>query len=435
MFLVTFSIPMKSTFTRTVIHLKRKFTASFIGMILLLPMTGCGTSTNQSSLQIAEGVEFGEMDYETIVEPNNELGYKLLKEIEADDDGNLFISPTSLMMALAMVYNGADGVTKEEISKALQMEGIDPTDLNKANASFMTMLNKDNDAIQLQVANSIWLNDQYKFQDEFANLSKDYFNAKIEEIDITSNDSPKQINDWVEKATYGKIDKMVDEPLDDNLVAMLLNAIYFKGDWTYPFDKKETEEKAFYLNDGNEKDVPFMKLQEKLLYTANSEFQAIQLPYADGEMSMTVILPNEGVGLDEFQSTLTNGKWEEIQSGMNSMRGTILLPKFKMSYETELNDALEALGMVSAFSDNADFSKMVEGDASLFISKVKQKTYIDVNEEGTEAAAVTGIQVDTASAPIDDPFVMDVNRPFFFAITDDVTGVVLFMGVVANPEM
>lgn len=425
---------MKSTFTRTVIHLKRKLTASLIGMSLLLPMTGCGTSTNQSSLQISEGVEFGEMDYETIVEPNNELGFNLLKEIKTDDDGNLFISPTSLMMASAMIYNGADGVTKKEIAKALQMEGINQMDLNKANASFMTTLNKDNDAIQLQVANSIWLNDQYKFQDDFANQSKDYFNAKIEEIDITNNDSSKQINDWVKKTTNGKIDKMVDGPLDDNLVAMLLNAIYFKGDWTYPFDKKETDDKAFYLNDGTDKEVPFMKLQENLLYMANSEFQAIQLPYADGEMSMTVILPNEGVGLDEFQSTLTNGKWEEIQSGMNSTRGTILLPKFKMSYETELNDALEALGMVSAFSDNADFSKMVEGDASLFISKVKQKTYIDVNEEGTEAAAVTGIQMDTTSAPLDDPFVMEVNRPFFFAITDDETGTILFLGSVTNPK-
>lgn len=412
--------------------MKRKIAASLVGLSLL---AGCGTSANQSSLQIAEGVEFGKMDYETIIEPNNELGFKLLNEIESDDDGNLFISPTSLLMALAMVYNGADGVTKEEIAKALQMEGIDPMDLNKANASLMTKLNKGSEAIQLQVANSIWLNDQYTFQDEFANQTKDYFNAKIEEIDITSNDSPKRINDWVEKATNGKIDKMVDAPLDDDLVAMLLNAIYFKGDWTYPFDKKNTDDKTFYLDNGSEIEVPFMKLQEKLAYTATSEYQAIQLPYADGEMSMTVILPNEGVGLVEFQSKLSSGKWEEMQSGMNSMRGTILLPKFKMEYETELNDALEALGMTGAFEEGANFSKMIEEDAPLFISKVKQKTFIDVNEEGTEAAAVTGVMVSETSAPADDPFVMEVNRPFFFAITDNETGAILFMGFISNPEI
>lgn len=431
--LVTFSSSEMSTFTRMVIEVKKKITASLVGMSLLLSMTGCGAS-NEGNLQIAEGVEFGDKDYEKIVEPNNELGFKLMKEIETDDNGNLFISPTSLMMALAMVYNGADGVTKKEIAQALQMGGIDPVDLNKANASFMTMLNKENDAIQLKVANSIWFNNQYKFQEEFAKQSNDYFNAKIEGIDITSSDSPKRINDWVIDATNGKIDKMVDAPLDDDLVAMLLNAIYFKGDWTYPFDKKNSDDKTFYLHTGNEIDVPFMKLQEELLYVTNSEYQAIQLPYGDGEMSMTVVLPNESIGLDEFQSNLSSEKWEEIGSGMRSMKGTILLPKFKMSYETDLNDALEALGMTSAFTLKADFSKMVEGDTSLFISKVKQKTYIDVNEEGTEAAAVTGVQSEAASAPPDDPFVMDVNRPFFFAITDDETGAILFLGSLANPE-
>lgn len=433
MFLVTFSISMKSTYTRMVIHLKRKITASLVGMSLLLPMTGCGTS-NEGNLQITEGVEFGEKDYENIVDPSNELGFKLLEQVETDDNGNLFISPTSLLMALALVYNGADGATKDEIGNVIQAKGLEVMDVNKANASLMTMLDRDSKNIQLQIANSIWLNDEFQFQEQFSQRTKDYFNAKIEEIDIMSNDSTKRINEWVKKATNGKIDKMVDGPLDDNLVAMLLNAIYFKGDWKYPFDKEDTENRNFLLRDGTEKEVPFMKLEEKLSYTANSEFQAIKLPYGEGEMSMTVVLPNEGVGLDGFQSTLSSGKWEEIQSGMKSMKGTIILPKFKMSYETELNDALKTLGMTSAFTDMAEFSKMVEGDASLFINKVKQKTYIDVNEEGTEAAAVTGITVDTTSAPVDDPFVMDVNRPFFFVITDDETGIILFLGSLSNPE-
>ncbi|WP_432363488.1 serpin family protein [Sporosarcina sp. UB5] len=413
--------------------MKKKIATSLIGMSLLMPLTGCGTSSNDGNLQIAEGVEFGARDYEKIVAPNNELGFKLLKEVDVDDNGNLFISPTSLLMALAMVYNGADGVTKEEISKALQVQGMDAMDLNKANASLMTMLNKDTDAIQLQVANSIWLNEEYNFQEEFAVRSKDYFNAQIEEIDINSTDSPKRINEWVKKSTNGKIDKMVDGPLDDDLVAMLLNAIYFKGDWQYPFDKKNTENRAFQLADGTETLVPFMKLEEKLSYMANSELQAINLPYANSEMSMTIILPNEQKSFKEFQNSLSAEKWAELHSDFKSMRGTLLLPKFKMEYETELNGALETLGMASAFTDFANFSKMVEGDKSLFISKVKQKTYIDVNEEGTEAAAVTSVQMDTASAPVDDPFIMEVNRPFFFAITDDETGVVLFMGFVATP--
>jgi len=417
-----------------VIHLKKKITASLVGMSLLLPLTGCGTS-NEGNLQISEGVEFGEKDYEKIVEPSNELGFKLLSQIDTDDNGNLFISPTSLLMALALVYNGADGTTKEEIAKVLQVKGLEPMDVNKANASLMTILNRDSKNIHLQIANSIWLNEKFQFQEQFSQRTKDYFNAKIEEIDITNSDSPKRINDWVEKATNGKIDKMVDGALEENLVAMLLNAIYFKGDWKYPFDKKDTENRNFRLMDGTEKEVPFMKLEEKLSYTANSEFQAIKLPYGEGEMSMTIVLPNEQKSFKEFKDTLSAKKWTALQSDFKALKGTLLLPKFKMEYETGLNDALEVLGMTSAFTDMADFSKMVEGDASLFISKVKQKTYIDVNEEGTEAAAVTGISVDTTSAPADDPFVMEVNRPFFFAITDDETGVVLFIGFVANPEM
>lgn len=414
--------------------MKKKITASLVGMSLLLPMTGCGTS-NEGNLQIAEGVEFGEKDYEKLVDPSNELGFKLLDQINTDDSGNLFISPTSLWMALAMTYNGADGATKEEVAKTLQVNGLEPMDVNRANASLMTMLNNDSKNIQLQIANSIWLNNEYKFQEQFSQRTKDYFNAKIEEIDIKSNDSPKRINDWVEKATNGKIDKIVDGTLDENLVAMLLNAIYFKGDWKYPFNKKDTENRNFSLMDGTKKEVPFMKLQEKLSYTVNNEFQAVKLPYGEGEMSMTIVLPNEQKSFKEFKDTLSAEKWTALQSDFKGLKGTLLLPKFKMEYETELNDALEALGMRSAFKDRADFSKMVEGDASLFISKVKQKTYIDVNEEGTEAAAVTGISVDTTSAPVDDPFVMEVNRPFFFAITDDETGVVLFIGFVANPEM
>ena len=307
-------------------------------------------------------------------------------------------------------------------------------DVNKANASLMTILNKDSDNIQLQIANSIWLNEEYQFQEEFSQRTKDYFNAEIAEIDISSNDSPKRINEWVKKATNDKIDKMVDGPLDDNLVAMLLNAIYFKGDWTYPFDKKDTENRGFQLMNGTEKEVPFMKLQEELSYMANDEFQAIKLPYGDREMSMTIVLPNEQKSFKEFQTTLSAEKWEEIQSDFKSLRGTLLLPKFKLEYETKLNEALEALGMASSFTDMADFSKMVEGDASLFISEVKQKTFIDVNEEGTEAAAVTGVQMDTTSAPADDPFVMEVNRPFFIAITDDETGNILFLGFIANPK-
>ena len=399
-----------------------------------MAVSGCGSGQDNGNLAIAEAVDFGTKDYERIIMPTNNLAYELLDKIEANDDGNVFFSPASLWMALAIVYNGADGETKTEMAEAMQAKGIDVADLNKANASLLTALNKDSDNIQLTIANSIWLNEEFNLQKDFAKRTEDYFNAQTHQITISSNEASKKINEWVKKATNAKIDKMVDDPLDSNLVALVLNAIYFKGDWTYPFDKKQTEKRTFHLEDGTEKIAPFMKLQRKFSYMAGDGFQAVKLPYADGEMSMTVVLPDENLGLEDFKRTLSTENWGLFLTAFNEREGTILLPKFKMEYETELNGALEALGMPSAFTESADFSHMVEGDANLFISTVKQKTYIDVNEEGTEAAAVTGVQVGVTSAPADGPFHMEMNRPFFLMITDEETGVVLFVGYVANPQ-
>lgn len=414
--------------------LVKKIIATLAGAGLLMVVAGCGTSQENGNLAIAEAVDFGTTDYERIVAPTNDLAYELLDKIETDDDGNVFFSPTSLWMALAIVYNGADGETKTEMAEAMQAQGIDVSDMNKANASLMTALNKDSDDIQLTIANSIWLNNDFNLQKDFAKRTEDYFNAETQQIDISSSDASKKINDWVKKATNSKIDKMVDNPLDSDFVGLVLNAIYFKGDWTYPFDKKLTEKRTFHLENGTEKVVPFMKLQRKFYYMAGNGFQAVKLPYADDEMSMTVVLPDENIGMKDFKSTLSAENWELFQTDFNESEGTVLLPKFKMEYETELNGALEALGMTSAFTENADFNHMVEGDANLFISTVKQKTYIDVNEKGTEAAAVTGVQVDMASAPADGPFHMEMDRPFFLMITDEETGVVLFVGYIANPQ-
>jgi serine protease inhibitor len=401
---------------------------------LLVSITGCGTGTNKSTLPISSDVKFGQDDYKKITTANNELGFKLLAEVEADDDNNLFISPASLFMALSMVYNGADGKTKEEIAKTLHIEGMEADELNKTNASLLTKLIKDNDQIQLNIANSIWLNETFHFQDDFAKNNQDYFNAEIQEIDIANSDSAKRINDWVKKATNQKIESVVEDPLDENLVALLINAIYFKGGWTHEFNKDLTKNQAFHLWDGTTKDVPLMSLNEKLAYMENEHFQAVQLPYGDGEMSMKVFLPKEDSSLEDFRKLLTNENWLAWNNEFNVEKGTVLLPKFQLEYDTTLNDTLKTLGMESAFTDNADFTKMIKEDASLKISEVKQKTFIDVNEEGTEAAAVTSVVVGEASAPIDAPFVMEVNRPFFFTITDDETDAILFMGAISNPQ-
>lgn len=403
-------------------------------MSFFLLVTGCGTGNKSLGLEISSEVDFGKDDYKKIIPFNNKLGLALLSEVEADGNGNTFISPMSLFMALSMIYNGADGGTKTEIAKVLQNVGMDVTELNKANASMLSKLHSNAKKVQLNVANSIWLNENYHFQTDFAQNNRDYLNAKLQEIDIADSQSPKMINDWVKKSTNDKIEKMVDAPLDPDLVAILINAIYFKGDWKYGFDKKQTEKRTFYLEDGTTKDVPLMTLNEKLAYMENEDFQAVSLPYGEGEMSMKVFLPRENSSLEKFKKMLTNDNWEKWNSEFYENKGIVRLPKFQLEYEVLLNEPLKRLGMTTAFSDGANFTKMVKESDPLMISKVKQKTFIDVFEEGTEAAGATSVEMTKSAAPVDGPFQMEMNRPFFFTITDDETGIVLFMGSISNPQ-
>jgi serine protease inhibitor len=415
-----------------VIDLKKTILPSIIVSFLLVA-TGCGIGNQQGSLEIASHVDFGKDDYKKIVSYNNQLGLELLSKVESNGDGNSFLSPTSLFMALSMVYNGTDGITKEEIARVLHAEGIDVIELNKANASLMSKLHSNSKQNQLKVANSIWLNEDYHFQTNFAEDNRDYFNAKIQEVDISDSQSTKMINDWVEKSTNNKITDMVESPLDPNLVALLLNAIYFKGKWTHEFDKKQTENRTFYMKDGSTKEVPLMMLNEKLAYWENENFQAVSLPYGEEEMSMKVFLPKENLSLDKFQTMLTLDNWEKWNSEFQEKEGKVMLPRFKLEYEFLLNDTLKELGMTTAFDTGANFSRMIEENEALSISRVKQKTFIEVNEEGTEAAAATSVEIVKKSASLDKPFHMEINRPFFIVITDNETGTILFLGSISNP--
>ena len=409
-------------------------------MVLLIVVSffvvaaGCGKGNDQSSLEISDNVEFGEKDYEKIVAANNGLGLTWLSEAEPNEDGNIFISPTSLFMALSMVYNGADGVTKEEIAKVLQIEGMPANELNQANASLMNLLHSSSKRVQLIVANSIWLNENYHFQNQFAQHNRDYYNAEIQEIDIYDRESPKIINNWVKEKTNGKIEEIVESPLDPDLVTILINAIYFKGDWKYEFAKSQTEDRPFYLADGTTKSILLMTLHEKLPYMENETLQAVSLPYGENnEMSMNVFLPKENIRLEEFKGKLTYENWQKWTSEFQEKEGTVLLPKFKLEYETSLKNTLQKLGMTTAFTKGANFSKMIQEDDPLWISQVKQKTFIDVNEEGTEAAAATSVEMVTETFNMDGPFHMEVNRPFLITITENKSGHILFIGAINNP--
>lgn len=397
---------------------------------LLLVVSGCGMGVNDPQQNNAN---FGRDDYKEITTPNNELAFKLLKEVGKDEHGNAFISPTSLLMALSMVYNGSDGETKKEIAETLQASGIEVSDLNKANASLLAMLKKNTEKITVDIANSIWINDEFQFHQEFEKNVSDFYQAELQAFNSMDGEAAKTINQWVEKATREKIKDIVEDPLNPDLVMILLNAIYFNGEWTYEFDKQLTENREFFLADGTTTNIPFMNRRENFLYMENDDFQAVSLPYGDGEMSMKVFLPKVGKSLTDFENSLTNEKWQDWTGQFAQQEGIVNMPKFKMEYEIELNSVLQKLGMPTAFTEEAEFPRLIQEDESLMIDKVKQKTFIDVHEKGTEAAAVTSVEVKLTSAPMDE-FYMDIHRPFFFVISDDEAEAILFMGSVSNPQ-
>lgn len=412
----------------------KRYAVFIVAFVLVVFLVACGSEKNPLTNTNAQPAEVGTDDYKELVPANNALAFKLLTGAESKD-GNVFVSPTSLLMALSMVYNGAEGETKEEMSEALQLKGIDAHTLNKANASFIQYLQEDSEAIQLAIANSIWLNKEFQFQKEFRKNNEDYFDAEIEEIDIHDDASADQINEWVSKATNGKIEEMVEAPLKSNLVTYLLNAMYFKGDWTYEFDEDLTETAAFHLANGETIEVSKMTLAEDLHYTENDLFQAVELPYGEETMKMQVYLPKESTALQSFYDVFTVENWTKWNAQFEREQGTVKLPKFTLDYEIILNELLENLGMKLAFEDSAEFTKMIEGEVPVSISEVKQKTFIEVNEKGTEAAAVTSVEVEETSASIDEPFVIDVNRPFILTIVDEETDAILFLGEIAHPKV
>lgn len=403
-------------------------------IILMTFITACGTTENNTDEVKNAQQNDEETDYMKLISANNNLGFQMIHNLTAKEQDNVFISPTSLMIALSMLYNGADGDTKEEIANLLTEKQMEIEELNKSNASLMDLLTKASEEIELNIANSIWLNKDFHFTEAFAEQMESYYQAELEEIDVLDAKTPNLINDWVANATNDKISEIIDGPLDQDTVAYLINTIYFNGAWTDSFDEALTTERPFYGEEDQEVDLPFMTMTKEFPYLENDLFQAIKIPYGDGEMNMNIFLPKEEVGLDTFSEQLTIENWETWDTEFESKEGTLFLPKFTLEYEITLNDLLQELGITTAFDPNqANFSNMVQEDKELWLSQVKQKTFIDIHEKGTEAAGATSAEIKTTSMPIDGPFYMEANRPFYLMITDD-TNAILFMGAIYQPE-
>ncbi|MCD5383933.1 serpin family protein [candidate division WOR-3 bacterium] len=371
-----------------------------------------------------------------LVSANTRFGFSLFREIiRQDTDKNIFISPSSVAMALAMTYNGASGETRQAMADALKLEGMSLSEVNRANAKLMAMLEDPDPRVQLNIANSLWAREGIRFKPDFLKRNEKFYGARVTTLNFADPDAESIINSWVSEKTKGKIDKIV-ENIDPMAIMFLINAIYFKGNWTVEFDEEKTRDRPFYLLDGTEKKHPMMSQSGDYRYYRGDRFQAVRLPYGDNKrIGMYIFLPDKDSDIREFLQNLTAENWENWMAGFRMMEGNIVLPRFRLEYEINLNDALKALGMEIAFDmARADFTDMCEipHGLNVFINKVKHKTFIEVNEEGTEAAAVTCVGIGITA--IREKFSMIVDRPFFFGITDDETGTILFIGAIVEPE-
>jgi serine protease inhibitor len=417
-----------------------------LALLVSLALIGCSSThsnvanNNQPANANTAMIEEGHMTPDEaidnrLVSANTRFGIKLYSEVAKESAGkNVFISPASVGLALAMTYNGAAGETKQGMERALEIQGMNHQELNRAYAALRKALESPDPKVLLSIANSLWAKKGVTFNPDFIQRNRQYYGAEITDLDFGDPSAPATINSWVSDKTKGKITRIVDN-IDPQSVLFLINAIYFKGAWTREFDKKLTKDHPFTNGAGRQKQHPLMHQSGDYSYYEDKDFQAVSLPYGAGRVSMYIFLPAKESSLTEFHTRLSAANWERWMDRFSKTKGDIAVPRFKVEYEVTLNDALKALGMGVAFDpQRADFSGILRTSENAFISRVKHKSFAEVNEEGTEAAAATSVEVTVASAMRPQkPFRMIVDRPFFYAIRDNRTGTLLFLGSITDP--
>lgn len=362
---------------------------------------------------------------------NNAFGFDLLKKLqEHKPEENLFISPLSIAAALSMTLNGAAGQTKTDMQQTMQVSDWDVESLNKAWKCLLEVLPALDQNVDVSIANSIWYREGYPVRPEFLNANTQNYNSEVTALDFSDPIALATINGWVNQKTNGLIPTVLDQ-IPGNAVMYLINAIYFKGAWQKEFDPEYTNPSTFYLADGTQQPIEMMAHGEtKLPYFETSTFQAVDLAYADSIYSMSIFLPKVEVSVNDLAETLSQNNWNNWVASFQPQEMFFSMPKFKMEYKELLNRSLSELGMGIAFRESADFSG-INGTGGLHIDEAIHKSFIEVDEKGTKAAAVTSIGIVETSVPAIPIFYAD--RPFLFAIRENKTGSILFFGKLMNP--
>jgi serine protease inhibitor len=362
----------------------------------------------------------------------NTFGFNLLQKLETREQRNLLISPASIELALGMAYAGASGETAQAMSRTL---GIDSSSREAALREFAGLaatLENPGPGITLKLANAAWIDESVRLNEKYSADLAEIFKTKLETARFDDPATISRINDWVSSATEGKINHLLEDPPSPPM--FLANAVYFHASWESPFPKQSTKEQPFYASDGTKLNVEMMKQKASFRYAKGKKYAVVALPYVDDRFAMYCFLPDKGV--DPLVEELKKSSWSEFSAALRLTEGSVALPKFKCEYGAGIQKELTELGLGIAFdARRAEFTRMVDGPRRFYIGSVIHKAFLEVDEEGSTAAAVTGIQMRaTAMMRPNDEFNLVFDRPFVAAIVDEKTGTILFLGLIEKPK-
>ncbi len=424
--------------------MKREMTKLLMLSGTIMLATSCSTVNKSVSSEEASrpqtNKEYENMDAEyltltdaqdSIIAKNNTFAVKLFEKTAKMQ--STVISPISVSYLMAMLANGANGQTKADIMKALQLE---EKDLDEMNALYKMMIQRCGNTgkgTTLNIANYFAMNKEVKLEDAYANKMKNIYNAGIESLDFTSSKTTAHINNWCKKNTNGMIPSIIDK-VDANASAYIMNAIFFNGTWADKFSKSQTKNENFRGYTRDITMVPMMHKSDKLLYWGNDMYTAVRIPYSNSSYTMTVMLPNEGVSIDEMLKTMENADLTAWRQDAEQCIVDLKLPRFTTEADVTLNNIISELGAANIFNSNADFTNIAK--SNMFVSQMFQKAKIEVSEEGTKAAAVTAAIMTMSALPTEEPkhVTFHANRPFVYMITEANTNAIFFMGQYTGKE-
>jgi serpin B len=391
-----------------------------IGIILSCEKSQEDTFVKNPELETTEAKAF--------IANTNEFALDVFRTVaSSEEDDNYMVSPISLSMALGMLHNGARGETMQAFDNVLG-RGNTLAENNTYYGLLMESLSSNTSGTTLNLANAIWIKEGFPVEGQFKETNELFYKSDIDNLDFNNSSAVKTVNDWADGRTKGKIKDLVTE-FDDQTRLFLANAIYFKSQWKYRFDTNRTIERPFYISEASSVNVPMMNMKAEVMTAATDLFSAIVLPYKGERYEMVLLLPYLGITTSAVLENIDTTELSSLFKDNRKSELEIALPRFTLEYEKTLNDVVTELGLGIAFANRADFTR-INKETDLSISKLFQKTFIEVNEEGTEAAAVTGVEIGTTSVPPS----FTADRPFLYIIREKATGTICFMGRVGNPK-